>query len=59
MPCLDGADVRIVTLPNGVYKGTVNSDGQMHGKGVFTFSDGDTYDGGGRSSTNINKRIYL
>ena len=46
MPCLDGAGVRTITLPNAEYKGTVNAAGMMHGHGKLTFTEtGDTYEG--------------
>ncbi len=37
---------KTLKFANGVYKGELDFNGNMHGKGVFTYTNGDRYEGG-------------
>ncbi len=49
---------RTLKFDNGVYEGELDFSGRMHGKGVFTYSNGDRYEGGYKEGAKHGKGVF-
>ena len=57
-PPPDPDSSRTLRFDNGVYKGEINFTGKMHGKGVFTYSNGDRYEGYYKEGVKHGKGVF-
>lgn len=57
-PPPDPDSARTLRFENGVYEGEVGFTGKMHGKGVFTYSNGDKYEGCYKEGVKQGKGIF-
>lgn len=57
-PPPDPGASRTLRFENGVYEGELDFSGKMHGKGVFTYSNGDRYEGGFKEGVKHGRGIF-
>ena len=49
---------RVIKFENGVYEGEVGFTGKMHGKGVFSYTNGNRYEGGFKEGVKHGKGVF-
>lgn len=57
-PPPDPDSSRTLKFDNGVYEGEIDFSGNMHGKGFFTYSNGDRYEGGYKEGAKHGKGVF-
>ncbi|MBR6070148.1 MAG: hypothetical protein IKP78_06125 [Ruminococcus sp.] len=57
-PPRDPDSMRTLKFDNGVYEGELGFTGKMHGKGVFSYTNGDRYEGGYNEGLKHGKGVF-